>query len=447
MNSLLRRQNPAHGMASLSVVMVLFFILAMVAAYTNRSLIFEQRTSANSYRSARALAAADAGVDWTITMLNGGAIDALCTQSSAPADNDFKTRYLNLQPDGSFAPITWTPPPSFPTGGLTGVQAQPACSATDTNGWKCTCPKQAPLQQQLDNANVTGPVFAVSFKPTGQGPGSLALQVRGCHNVRSGTVSDVNTFGSCHVNDITSTSASVKAALAVDGAAIVSTSVGLVPALPVPPTAAMTVRRNITQSTGILSVANPDAATGVALRAGGSVTAPPGGMKVGGVAGSALNPLSDADPDLSGIPPEQFFRIALGLPVAQYQQQPAAVRCAAGCTDLVDVAKKNPTRVIFVEGNLDLGSASLGTPSTPTMLVVTGDLAVSGTSSFKGVVFVGGNLTWSGSGGTVVGAIIVGGDYVGSGDANITYDREIIRRINRGYGSFVRIPGTWHTEN
>ena len=99
-----------HGAASLAVVLVLFFIVAMVAAYTNRNLIFEQRTSANSYRSARALAAAEAGIDWAVAMLNGGAIDAQCAASSAP-NGDFKTRYLSLQPDGSFAPITWATTP------------------------------------------------------------------------------------------------------------------------------------------------------------------------------------------------------------------------------------------------------------------------------------------------------------------------------------------------
>lgn len=36
-----------RGAASLIVVMVLFFVVAMVVAYTNCSLMFEQRTSAN----------------------------------------------------------------------------------------------------------------------------------------------------------------------------------------------------------------------------------------------------------------------------------------------------------------------------------------------------------------------------------------------------------------
>ena len=70
------RMTPGRGMAALTVVMILFFVMALVAAYTNRNLLFEQRISANSYRSNRALEAADAGVEWTVAMLNAGRIIA-----------------------------------------------------------------------------------------------------------------------------------------------------------------------------------------------------------------------------------------------------------------------------------------------------------------------------------------------------------------------------------
>ena len=51
-----------RGAATLIVVMILFFVMTLVAAYTNRSLIFEQRTSANQYRSTQSLEIADAGM-------------------------------------------------------------------------------------------------------------------------------------------------------------------------------------------------------------------------------------------------------------------------------------------------------------------------------------------------------------------------------------------------
>jgi hypothetical protein len=81
------------------------------------------------------------------------------------------------------------------------------------------------------------------------------------------------------------------------------------------------------------------------------------------------------------------------------------------------------------------------------MLVVTGDVTVSSAIEFNGVIFAGRDLRWTAAGGKVNGAIIVGQDYVGSGTANITFDREIVRRVHKSYGSFVRIPGSWNTEN
>jgi hypothetical protein len=47
-----------QGVATLTVVMVLFFIMALVAAYSSRNMVFEQRTATNQLRSTQALEAA-----------------------------------------------------------------------------------------------------------------------------------------------------------------------------------------------------------------------------------------------------------------------------------------------------------------------------------------------------------------------------------------------------
>jgi hypothetical protein len=54
--------------ATLTVVMVLFFVVSLVAAYAGRTSIFEQRTSANQYRSTQALEAAEAGLEWAVVL-------------------------------------------------------------------------------------------------------------------------------------------------------------------------------------------------------------------------------------------------------------------------------------------------------------------------------------------------------------------------------------------
>jgi hypothetical protein len=418
-------------------VLVLFFILAMVAAYTNRNLIFEQRTSANSYRSARALAAADAGIDWAVAMLNGGAIDEHCEPSSAPADNDFKTRYLTLLPDGSFS------------GEKPAGRIQPACSATAAGNWSCSCVKDGP-PAKLDSANSDTPVFAVSIAPPlGQRPGALGIKVRGCHVVRAGVVdsTNVNSFGSCHFNDLSANDATVKAAVTADAVAIVRVSLGLVSALPVVPTAAMTARGKIEQTGGsILSVANPDPATGLALMAGGTITSALNVAGPAGLASATADLVAPNNVGLTSIAPTDFFRTALGLPEDQYKQQPGAVKCESGCADLATLSAKNPTRVIFVDGDLTLNSASLGSSEAPVMLVVKGKVTISGSTTLKGIIFAGGDLDWNGANSSVFGAVIVGGNYSGTANASIAYDRGIVRQVHKSYGSFVRIPGSWNTE-
>ena len=85
------RAVPIRGVATLTLVMVLFFILAMVAAYANRNLIFEQRVSINNLRTTAAASAAEGGIDWAIAMLNGGRIDASCEPDAASATT-FRSR-------------------------------------------------------------------------------------------------------------------------------------------------------------------------------------------------------------------------------------------------------------------------------------------------------------------------------------------------------------------
>src|SRR5688572_25736445 len=58
-----------HGVAALAVTMLLFFVMVLGVAFVNRNLVFEQRASANQYRSTQAFEAAEAGVEWALALL------------------------------------------------------------------------------------------------------------------------------------------------------------------------------------------------------------------------------------------------------------------------------------------------------------------------------------------------------------------------------------------
>ena len=88
-----------RGAASLVVVLMLFFVIALVSAYTSRNLIFEQRTSVNQYRSSMAFEAAEAGMEWATAMLNGGRMGDDCSEATAAAGStSFRQRTSVLMP-------------------------------------------------------------------------------------------------------------------------------------------------------------------------------------------------------------------------------------------------------------------------------------------------------------------------------------------------------------
>lgn len=439
-------------MATLTVVMVLFFVMAMVAAYTNRNLIFEQRTSANSYRSAQALSAADAGIDWAVAMLNGGIIDENC-QATAGATNDFRTRYLNLAVDGSFSLSKW------PT--ASGSQApRPSCTMTET-GWMCGCPSGPAAQLPAASTAEAPVVFSVAMSEspnayvTSPYPGTVPIEVKACTSALTGEVTDanVNNSAACHVRPFTQ-------AADVDGQVRVQITLGLVSALPVPPVATLTAGGNITIDNGTtLSASNTDSSTGEVLHAGGSI------VKIGTAAANLSGPAGTlgtgldhaGDTALSNLATtgtgEALFQSVFGMAMADYRNQPAAIRlnCGGGCSSSADVAPvlaNNPTRVLWIEGDLDINQAgALGSASAPVMIVVSGNLTISQAAIVTGVVYSHGNVVWAGSASNaaVIGALMARGNFTANANATLAYDRNVIRRLHQAYGSFVRVPGSWNS--
>jgi Tfp pilus assembly protein PilX len=126
-----RRQ---RGAAALVVTMMLFFAMVLVAVFVNRNLVFEQRSSANQYRSTQAFEAAEAGLEWAVAQLNHNArLGADCLPSADLAATSFRTRYLGYVPATSgFTPLTWN-------NAGTASALQPTC-VRGASGWSCSCP-------------------------------------------------------------------------------------------------------------------------------------------------------------------------------------------------------------------------------------------------------------------------------------------------------------------
>ncbi len=426
------------GAASLIVVLVLFFLMSLVAAYTSRNLIFEQRTSVNQYRSTQAFEAAEAGLEWALTMLNSGRIGADCLEASAvAADTSFRQRYLAIN-----AATGIVTPRSAPT---VGTLLWPSCVSDGAGGWTCNCPSDAAPVLAAPAGTGVYPAFRVRFTADGlTRPGLIRIESNGCTRLAD----------SCLDHPA--------AAAELEGRANVAAVVALSSALPAAPGAALTLLRNaLVGST--LKVYNTDAGMGgVTVDAGDafnlalhplwelhSVPGTPVARSV--VAGDAsLSTLAAA--------PDRVFASVFSSWPATYRAQPAAVfefACPVGdCRPALAAAvARNPDRVIWVAGDLTLSSAGdIGSPpdpantnvAGPAVIVVDGALnfTVPGIRIFGYVYTRGGN--WDGPGpGEVHGAAFVEGDLAAAARATIVMNSAVLQSLRLRSGSFVRAPGGW----
>lgn len=319
-----RRAPARRGLASLLVVMMLFFVISLVAAYTSRSLIFEQRTSANQYRSTQALEAADAGVEWTLARLNESRMDDDCrplanaglVNAGSPQDS-FRERYLSIDAT---------------TGALTPVVDRVAGCVFNGSDWVCDCPvagNPAPTPAFVGNGPF--PAFWVRFVMAGPPATTPALYLQ----VNSCTRFDP----SCLRFD--------REAQSGDGIATAFVVPALRHGMLTAPGAPLTARGGVNvQTFSTLSLTNTDRASGgITVHTGGPMNPYLGGLSLSTIPGmpgensTAGDDPALAFPDLTLTPAtpanqgaNRMFAAMFGLWPASYADQPGArvVDCASG---------------------------------------------------------------------------------------------------------------------
>ena len=417
----------ARGIAALTVVMLLFFVLAMAAAYTNRTLIVDQRSTTNALHSAQAIDATDAATEWAIAQINGGRVTSTCTSSIVDTDATVRTRYIELKDDFSYLNPDKTP----------GASATPMACVSNLGAWECSCPALRSKPSLTATADGNGQAFWTIFNVGLGGPGILSILAQGCSNLGTDASSNCAT-----ARDL---SGSITA---VDAVKVSNTQVGLLRALPFAPAAALTAGTTVTAVAGTtLWVVNPDPNTGLTIHSGGTVTA--GTLKLAVAAGSPGDGKVESDGALAAraaVGGRQFESI-FGMDANSYKRQPATVMidCAAGCTsaDLADALSRHPGQVLWIAGDLNLNSAAtLGSASQPMMLVSTGTVTLSRTINYNGFLYADAVIWAAGADASVFrGALVSASSIVANVNATLIYDAAMIRIINGSYGSFVRAPG------
>ena len=419
-----RRQ---RGVATLVITVLLFFTMLLASVYLNRNLVFEQRSSANQYRATQAFEAAEAGLEWATAQLNSNArIGADCLSAAAPATS-FRDRFVaHDRATSRFAGRNW---------GSAGATAplQAACVRAGT-GWSCACPSDgapALAASTADNA----PAFILQFLG-GDRPGVLRVVSTGCSSlagVCAGTSADARNRP--------------------DATAKVEVSFGLLSAIATLPVAALTARGAVDAGNAALGLHNPDPASGVAVHAGTTVTAPL--ARFTSPAGASLaTAIVEGDSDLAALPSERLFTSLFGIDKLAWKNQPVVRRiaCTGDCTDplvgAIDVGIVNPMLWVTSSAGAPVrivGPATLGTPERPVVIVVDGPLQLSGAVRVHGVLYTAA-LAWTDApapGALLRGAVVVEGGYAGDAAADLVYDAALLATLKSATGALVRINGSW----
>ena len=441
-----------RGAASLIVVMVLFFVLSLVAAYTGRNLIFEQRTSVNQFRAVQGFEAAEAGIEWALALLNGGRISDTCLEAGATtAQTSFRQRYLNIHP------VTGT---ITPRANALGGELTPTCVFNGTT-WICSCPVSGNPVLAAPVGNGVFPAFRIRFVSTNVvRPGVIGIEAQGCTRLDNACLSFPAT------------------AVESEGRALVSAFIALKPALATPPAAALTVLGNIDVNAVVRAYNTEADRGGLALHVGNPPIPPAlvapvintaGFVLRGppGTSGAAAAVLSDPSLTAMNDAPSRVFPTLLGTWPNTYREQPAVVTpfdCPAlgDCRfTLAASVALNPGRIHWIQGDLTLSTAgdigSLPDPAIPpalpdftlagpVMLVVTGRVLVTATVRVFGFVYSqNGDWQgdWHGNNSEIQGAAFIEGSLGALAKPKINVDGRVMDAMRMQSGSFVRLPGSW----
>ncbi len=133
---------------------------------------------------------------------------------------------------------------------------------------------------------------------------------------------------------------------------------------------------------------------------------------------------------------------------AAWAARPGARRvdCTTDCAAAIREAIAAGARLLVIDGDAAIaGPADFGSAEDPVALVASGALRLSGEIAVHGVVHAAA-IEWNDvvAGRALVrGAVLVGGDYRGTGAVDLVRDAAVLARLAAASGSFVRVNGSW----
>ena len=423
-------QHHQRGIGTLAVSMLLLFATSIVIFYLNRGLIFEQKTSANQYRSTLAFEAAEAGLEWATGMLNQPYdIQANCAFDTT-TNISFRRKYVQT---------TYATSPNV----VPATNVLPGCYIDTANNGALTC--------SCPNVPVSGTATA-SLTPSTALPGftvSFAAVAGDAESVQVTSVGCNAATGAC-------TAATSGAS---DATATVTAILKMRRILRAAPAAALTCGNTCNPgATGNFNVVNFDASVnGITVNSGAGTTADLSGPgAIGTVPGmplensivandSSLSTIRNSDPTCTN---DAMFRAYFGSTISEY----------AASTSTTTVTNKTEFLARYADGwrsfyfpsgaPLQGGWSipSVGTQADPVTIVVNGgDFTINSTIDVYGLVFSDNASAGSiGTGSAVIhGAMVACNDFNANGNGAVVYDGQALSNAQLNTATLVRVPGSW----
>ena len=412
------------GAATLVVVMALFLVMALLAAYANRNLLFEQRIAASYARASLSQEVAEGGIEWTLAQLNGPAIDAAC-QPLAVGGQRFVDRYLQVDPaDRSFRlaqPV------------IKSIMAD--CTRNRAaEGWTCRCatlptPRVAPAA--AGDSDIT-PSFGIQLKAGSRG-GTFELLSRGCTD---------SVIDRCE-------GGAARRSQEQQAVNVFSSLIALVSAVRTPPAAPLVVKGNLDMTGAGLGLHNTDPRSAGALLAIGGTWTGMNDARLHSVPGTAPDQARvRGEPTLAARSADDVFKMFMGASPNRYAQHPSlrTVACNGDCADALAAAYAAGQRILWVDGPLRIGSnKTLGAVTDPVLIIAT-DVILDGPFALNGMLVARGDLAWTNTGGLtslINGIVLVTGRMETVGSMDVVYQQAVADQLRNRMGSFVRVPGSW----
>ena len=427
MAGLQHQQRPKQqGLGTLLMAILLLLGASIVLLYLNRSVIFEQKTSANQQRSTMALEVAEAGLEWAIGMLNNPEISNSSCELGTGSDLSFRNTYIQFSN---------TQPPTLPTV----TPAQPGCRIEGIQ-LSCSCP--AAGSAALGAAST--PSFSVAFDAVPLADDPTGESVR------------ITSLG-CTASTQACTAASSGQA---DATATVSMVVKLRAMLRAGPAAALTCGTSCKVSGAFTLVNTSVASNGILINAGTTITQGAGTRLVslpGAPSANALVPNDTSLANLSGSDGQcnnsAVFNAYFGTTIESYASAPTtkSIICnsAATCGELTLDAYENGWRAFYfpagVEFNNSTGFSTLGTETQPVILVTPQSLNINGNITINGLIFSNSaNVNDLGTGSAnIQGAMMTCGAYDNNGSGVLSYSDQILGNLAKNTSAVVKVPGSW----